>query len=178
MVSSTARRPGDPAKLKNAHRAALATMIESSPIPAVHGVVRWRLVDLCQWLFEEVPDHGGDADLEPGIARAGLPQALRPPASPCPGPKGQSRILKKLPGAPRRDRAGEGRRSGRHRALVRRRGAGRPEEQDRPALGATRRQAVGALRSAHGLNLHLRRHLPERGQGRSPGPASSATPRR
>ena len=23
------------------------------PIPAVHGVVRWRLVDLCQWMFEE-----------------------------------------------------------------------------------------------------------------------------
>jgi hypothetical protein len=28
-------------------------MIESGPIPAVHGVVRWRLVDLCQWMFEE-----------------------------------------------------------------------------------------------------------------------------
>ena len=27
-------------------------MIESGP-PAVHGVVRWRLIDLCQWLFEE-----------------------------------------------------------------------------------------------------------------------------
>ena len=47
------KAPGQPSKLKNAHRAALATMIESGPIPAVHGVVRWRLVDLCQWLFEE-----------------------------------------------------------------------------------------------------------------------------
>jgi hypothetical protein len=28
-------------------------MIESGPIPAVHGVVRWRIVDLCYWLFEE-----------------------------------------------------------------------------------------------------------------------------
>ena len=28
-------------------------MIESGPMPAVHGVVRWRLIDLCQWLFEE-----------------------------------------------------------------------------------------------------------------------------
>ena len=28
-------------------------MIESGPIPAVHGVVRWRLIDLCQWIFEE-----------------------------------------------------------------------------------------------------------------------------
>ena len=47
------KAPGQPSKLKNAHRAALATMIESGPIPAVHGVVRWRLVDLCQWIFEE-----------------------------------------------------------------------------------------------------------------------------
>jgi len=28
-------------------------MIESGPIPAVHGVVRWRIVDLSYWLFEE-----------------------------------------------------------------------------------------------------------------------------
>ena len=38
---------------KDAHCAALAAMIESGPIPAVHGVVRWRIVDLCQWIFEE-----------------------------------------------------------------------------------------------------------------------------
>src|SRR5262245_38093449 len=28
-------------------------MVESGPIPAVHGVVRWRLIDLAQWIFEE-----------------------------------------------------------------------------------------------------------------------------
>ena len=22
-------------------------------MPAIHGVVRWRLIDLCQWLWEE-----------------------------------------------------------------------------------------------------------------------------
>jgi hypothetical protein len=37
------------------HRAALARMVENGPIPAVHGVVRWRLIDLCQWVFEESP---------------------------------------------------------------------------------------------------------------------------
>ena len=26
---------------------------EDGPIPALHGVVRWRLIDLAQWLFEE-----------------------------------------------------------------------------------------------------------------------------
>jgi hypothetical protein len=35
------------------HRQALVAVIESGPIPAVHGVVRWRLIDLCQWLWEE-----------------------------------------------------------------------------------------------------------------------------
>jgi hypothetical protein len=28
-------------------------MLESGPTPAVHGVVRWRLIDLAQWIFEE-----------------------------------------------------------------------------------------------------------------------------
>ena len=27
-------------------------VIESGPIPAVHGVVRWRIIDLCQWLWD------------------------------------------------------------------------------------------------------------------------------
>ena len=47
------KAPGQPSRLSDAHRAALATVIESGPIPAVHGVVRWRIVDLCQWLWEE-----------------------------------------------------------------------------------------------------------------------------
>ena len=34
-------------------RAALAAAVESGPIPASHGVVRWRIVDLMQWLFDE-----------------------------------------------------------------------------------------------------------------------------
>jgi hypothetical protein len=27
--------------------------VESGPTPAVHGVVRWRLIDLSQWVFDE-----------------------------------------------------------------------------------------------------------------------------
>ncbi|MBV9531824.1 MAG: winged helix-turn-helix domain-containing protein, partial [Bradyrhizobium sp.] len=26
---------------------------EEGPIPAVHGVVRWRIIDLCQWVWDE-----------------------------------------------------------------------------------------------------------------------------
>jgi transposase len=47
------KAPGPEPRLNDDHRAALAAAIESGPIPAIHGVVRWRLVDLCQWLWEE-----------------------------------------------------------------------------------------------------------------------------
>jgi transposase len=45
--------PGLPSKLNDTHRAALVALIERGPIPAVHGVVRWRLVDLVQWVWDE-----------------------------------------------------------------------------------------------------------------------------
>jgi transposase len=47
------KAPGQAPKLNDAHRAALMKMIEDGPTPAIHGVVRWRIVDLCQWVFEE-----------------------------------------------------------------------------------------------------------------------------
>ena len=46
------KAPGQPARLQDEHRRALAGLIEAGPIPAVHGVVRWRLVDLVQWLWD------------------------------------------------------------------------------------------------------------------------------
>jgi transposase len=48
-----AKPPGQPSKLNDGQRQVIARMIESGPIPAVHGVVRWRLIDLAQWIFEE-----------------------------------------------------------------------------------------------------------------------------
>ena len=47
------KAPGQRPKLQDEHRRALAAMVESGPTPAVHGVVRWRLIDLAQWIFEE-----------------------------------------------------------------------------------------------------------------------------
>ena len=47
------KAPGQRPRLNEEHCAALAAILESGPIPAVHGVVRWRIVDLCQWIFEE-----------------------------------------------------------------------------------------------------------------------------
>ncbi len=47
------KAPGNRPKLDDAQRKALADIVASGPIPAIHGVVRWRLVDLVQWIFEE-----------------------------------------------------------------------------------------------------------------------------
>jgi transposase len=47
------KAPGRRAILNETQRAALQATIEQGPIPAIHGVVRWRLVDLIQWLWEE-----------------------------------------------------------------------------------------------------------------------------
>lgn len=47
------KAPGPSPRLNATQRQALAAMVESGPIPAVHGVVRWRLADLAQWIWEE-----------------------------------------------------------------------------------------------------------------------------
>jgi transposase len=51
LINSKA--PGQPSKLNDVQRQALISMVESGPIPAVHGVVRWRRKDLARWIFEE-----------------------------------------------------------------------------------------------------------------------------
>jgi transposase len=47
------KAPGQPRLLTDAHRQALTAILEAGPITAIHGVVRWRLCDLGQWLWEE-----------------------------------------------------------------------------------------------------------------------------
>ena len=47
------KAPGNAPMLNNERRDALRQIVESGPIAAVHGVVRWRLIDLAQWVFEE-----------------------------------------------------------------------------------------------------------------------------
>ena len=45
--------PGAPSKLDDVHLAFLARIVEEGPIPAIHGVVRWRACDLIMRLHEE-----------------------------------------------------------------------------------------------------------------------------
>ena len=47
------KAPGKPPTLTLAQRAALAAAVEAGPQPWRDGVVRWRLIDLLQWLWDE-----------------------------------------------------------------------------------------------------------------------------
>jgi len=49
----TRKAPGRASILNDEQRAQLAAVVETGPIPAAHGVVRWRLVDLAQWIRDE-----------------------------------------------------------------------------------------------------------------------------
>jgi transposase len=51
LVTGTA--PGNRPILDPAQRAALRRIVEAGPNPAVHGVVRWRIVDLTHWVWDE-----------------------------------------------------------------------------------------------------------------------------
>jgi len=47
------KAPGKAPSLDQEQRRALVEIVESGPLPAIHGVVRWRLVDMTQWIWEE-----------------------------------------------------------------------------------------------------------------------------
>jgi transposase len=47
------KAPGNARKLNDSQRQALVNIVERGPMPAIHGVVRWRLKDLTLWIWEE-----------------------------------------------------------------------------------------------------------------------------
>ncbi len=47
------KAPGAASLLSGAQRQELMRIVEDGPIPASHGVVRWRLIDLAQWVWDE-----------------------------------------------------------------------------------------------------------------------------
>ena len=159
--------PGQPSRLNGAHRAALAAILESGPIPAVHGVVRWRIVDLCQWIFEEFRVVVAKQTLSRELRAMGYRKLSARPRH-HEQAEGAIEDFKKLSRAPGRDRAREGRRARRHRGLVRRRGPHRPKEQDHPPLGQARHASERADGPTNRLGLYLRRDLPQARKGCSP----------
>ena len=46
------KAPGNPPKLDDAQRAELVRIVERGPDPAMDEVVRWRLMDLADWVWK------------------------------------------------------------------------------------------------------------------------------
>ena len=116
------KAPGQPSLLKDEHRRALAQKIEDGPNPAADGVVRWRLIDLAQWIFEDYRISVTKQILSRELRAMGYRhgRAIMPRTPPL------WPLLKRLPcrcGGCRRE---DGRQADRN--LVRRRGSHWPEE--------------------------------------------------
>ena len=58
---ATRKAPGRASILNAEQRARLVEIVETGPIPAAHGVVRWRLADLAQWIFGAICPAEGKA---------------------------------------------------------------------------------------------------------------------
>jgi transposase len=86
--------PGHPGKLNTAQREALAAMVESGRMPAIHGVVRWRLKDLAMWVWDEFRVSVSETTLS-RILRALGYRNSRPAPAIMPRPRERSTLLQK-----------------------------------------------------------------------------------
>jgi transposase len=94
---ATRKAPGRASILNDEQRARLAEVVEAGPIPAAHGVVRWRLADLAQWVWggRTKPGSGSRPSL-PGAGQgaARVPLLLAINGGPRPGSSARSVPLK------------------------------------------------------------------------------------
>lgn len=100
--------PGQPPRLTDAHRAALAQAIEDGPIPSVHGVVRWRLIDLCQWLWDTFEVSIAKPTLSREVRALGYRKLTARPRHHAQAEGAVEAFKKTLPRAWRRSRAASG----------------------------------------------------------------------
>lgn len=83
------KAPGKPPLLNEDQRRELAEVVERGPIPAVDGVVRWRLIDLAQWVYETHAITASKQALSRTLREMGLPQVVGAPAPSSAGSPGR-----------------------------------------------------------------------------------------
>lgn len=98
------KAPGQPPLLKDEHRRALAELIEAGPIPVIHGVVRWRLVDLAQWIWEEFRITASETTLGRVLKKMGYRKLSARPRHHAQNPDAAVAFKKTSPTAWRRSR--------------------------------------------------------------------------
>jgi len=102
------KAPGQRPLLNPEQREALQRIIEAGPNPAVDGIVRWRLIDLGQWVFAEYGIAISKQTLSRMLRQMGYRKlSARPrhhaqdPAAPAAFKKASPRVCKRSPGAMR-----------------------------------------------------------------------------
>jgi hypothetical protein len=118
------KSPGQPSKLNDIQRPTIARKIESRPIPAVHGVVRWRLIDLAQWIYEEFRITIAKQTLSRELRAMGYRKLSARPRHHAQAVGAIEDFKKKLPRASGQNPAREGDRQRQDRNMVRGRGIG------------------------------------------------------
>jgi len=129
------KAPGRRSKLSDAQRQALAKIVESGPVPAVHGVVRWRRKDLVQWLFQEFRISLDETTVGRELKALGFAKLSARPRHYAQNEL-EGDLLKRLPCRAGRGQSEMPARNG-PRNLVGRRSPNRAEEQDHAPLGTT-----------------------------------------
>jgi transposase len=129
------KAPGQKPRLNQAQRRALQQVVEQGPIPAVHGVVRWRLIDLVQWVFDAFHIPISKQTMSREVRALGYRKLSARPRHHAKNEQA-ARAFKKLRHPAGRDCCTVRRQAARD--LVCGRGAGRTEEQAHPALGPAR----------------------------------------
>ncbi|MBV8891326.1 MAG: winged helix-turn-helix domain-containing protein, partial [Acidobacteria bacterium] len=143
------KAPGKVPLLNAEQRAALRRIVEAGPNPAVDGVVRWRLIDLAQWVYAEFGISISKQTLSRILRGLGYRKLTARPRHPAQGGRQVGHLagphpawLRSTAPAPRCDGAAD--RAARHpRRLVSPVASGQPRRQH---LGRCRRS--GALRQA------------------------------
>ena len=94
--------PGAPGKLSKEHKAFLARLVEEGPIPAVHGVVRWRACDLIMRLHEEFGISVSDDTIYRALRELGFSHVSARPKAYKQDPEAMEAFKKTFPPAWRR----------------------------------------------------------------------------
>ena len=96
------KAPGQRPLLNPEQRAALRRIVEAGPDPAVDGLVRWRLIDLAQWIFTEFGIAISKQTLSRTLRRMGYRKLSARPRHYAQDPAAPAAFKKSLPPAGQR----------------------------------------------------------------------------
>src|SRR3954468_23517571 len=130
------KAPGNARKLNESQRQALANIVEGGPMPAIHGVVRWRLRDLTLWIWEEFQISLSETTLSRELRALGYRKLSARPRHHAQDPEALE-LFKKAP-PPRWTRSGQAPRTTPPWSCGGRPGRGGPRRTRSPAAGPDR----------------------------------------